>query len=230
MSAFDPKRNAGRFNLVAHDGPIRPMSLILFSLAGSGATTMTSPSRGWKPSINRIFWPWVTTTSVPGPRHASIVARAPAVSASRLAFNTKALLKVGASSTGPMFINSAVCRHRHHWELTILPTLTCCVRKRSPRARASARPCSLKLSKGSRARQAMVERLSGSARTDHRHRKHHETVRSPLLALSGHPLLHCTCPLSGLKRTHGSQAPPRFEIRHRLNAAAPQIKLLPRIV
>ena len=111
----------------------------------SGATTMTSPSRGWKPSINRIFWPWVTTTSVPGPRHASIVARAPAVSASRLAFNTKALLKVGASSTGPMFINSAVCRHRHHWELTILPTLTCCVRKRSPRARASARPCSLKL-------------------------------------------------------------------------------------
>src|SRR5262249_16992005 len=85
------------------------------------------------------------TTSVPGPPHAPIVARASAVSASRMAFNTKALLNVGATSTGPMFINSAVCRHRHHWELTTLSTFTCCVRKRSPRARASARPCSLKL-------------------------------------------------------------------------------------
>ena len=145
ITDIDTHRNAVRFSLVAHHGPIRPMSLILFSLAGSGATTMTSPSRGRTPSIARMFWPWVTTTSVPGPRHAPIVARAPAVSASRVAFNTKALLKVGASSTGPMFINSAVCRQRHHWELTILPTLTRCVRKRSPRARASARPCPLRL-------------------------------------------------------------------------------------
>lgn len=41
-----------------------------------------------------------STTSVPGPR-------------------------VAASSTGPTFINSAVCLQRHHGELMTLPTLTC---------------------------------------------------------------------------------------------------------
>jgi hypothetical protein len=66
-------------------------------------------------AITRVPAPDIeaTTTSVPGPRQAPIVARAPAVSASRVAFNTNALLKVGATSTGPMFINSAVCRQRH---------------------------------------------------------------------------------------------------------------------
>ena len=63
------------------NGPIRPTSRILLSLAGFGATTMTSPSRGRTPSIAIMFSPWVTTTSVPGPRHAPIVSRAPAVSA-----------------------------------------------------------------------------------------------------------------------------------------------------
>ena len=29
----------------------------------------------------------------------------------------------------------------------------------------------------------------------------HEALSCPLLALSGHPELHCTCPLSGVKRT-----------------------------
>ena len=144
------------------NGPIRPTSRILLSLAGFGATTMTSPSRGRTPSIAIMFSPWVTTTSVPGPRHAPIVSRAPAVSAACRAVNTKALGKWGASYIGPMSIKFAFCWQRHHWELTILPTLTRCARKRSPRACASARPCSLGRIAGRARRRGMADQSNVS--------------------------------------------------------------------
>src|SRR5262245_21233058 len=43
------------------------------------------------------------------------------------------------------------------------------------------------------------------------HRKNLLGTECPLLAHSGHRLLHCTCPLSGVKRTQAS-APPAVRL------------------
>ena len=66
-----------------------------------GATTTISAVAGLRPVRARMFSPWVTTSSTPGPRQRPMTARPRSRSASRRSPRTKALAKAGSTWTGP---------------------------------------------------------------------------------------------------------------------------------
>jgi hypothetical protein len=112
-------------------------------LAGRGFTTSVSAEAGMKPNSASIAQPWLTRTSVPGPRHVAIISF---ISARRSGFlPARSESRLADVSTVPTAISRAVSRQRHQGEETTRPTRTPRLRSASPSARACARPRSSRL-------------------------------------------------------------------------------------